>query len=313
MHFWRTLVFIPILTLAAWAQPGPAPARPAYLELRWDENWSYLWNHTYRTDYLDPLKNIDLGHPGWYMALGGESRTRYELFRSAGFGAVANSPNGFLIQRFLGHTDIHMGQMRFFVQAQSGLETGRLQGPRATDKDQFEIHQGFVELSTSGDAKQAVTFRLGRQEPEFGSGHFMSASEVFNVRRSFDAARVYWKEGNYTWNFLVARPVELNPGVFDNSPDHNQSLWAGGIFGPNPLIKKTNVSLYYLGYDRKFAPFDKGSGRETRHSVGSRQAPAGGVHAASSTTTTSSLASSGRSGPAISPPEQSPRIRAIRS
>lgn len=94
MHFWRTLDFIPILTLAAWAQPGPAPARPAYLELRWDENWSYLRNHTYRTDYLDPLKYIELGHPGWYMSLGGESRTRYELFRSAGFGAVANSPNG---------------------------------------------------------------------------------------------------------------------------------------------------------------------------------------------------------------------------
>ncbi len=124
-----------------------------------------------------------------------------------------------------------------------------------------------MELATSGDAKKAVTFRLGRQELEFGSGHFLSASEVFNVRRSFDAARVYWKQGNYTWNFLVARPVELNPGVFDNSLDHHQSLWTGGMFGPNPLIKKTNVSFYYLGYDRKFARFDIGV--QTRENPGS--------------------------------------------
>ncbi len=39
------------------------------------------------------------------------------------------------------------------------------------------------------------------------------------------------------------------------------------MFGPNPLIKKTNVSFYYLGYDRKFARFDIGV--QTRENPGS--------------------------------------------
>lgn len=272
MGFPRISVFllaaiVPASLLAQTKQQAP----PAYLELRWDENWSYLRDHTQRHDYLDPIKYIPLRHADWYVSLGGESRLRYENFTHAGFGSAPETPNGFLIQRYLFHADFHFGpQMRVFVQAQSGLENGRIGGPRATDRDVLEIHQGFVDLATSADPKTAVTFRLGRQELEFGSGHYFSASEVFNVRRSFDAARVFWKRGAWTWNALVARPVELNTEIFDDSPDHRQSVWAAGVFGPNPLIKKGNVSLYYIGYAHKLAVYDKGVGQETRHTMGTR-------------------------------------------
>jgi hypothetical protein len=36
------------------------------------------------------------------------------------------------------------------------------------------------------------------------------------------------------------------------------------------MLKKGNISLYYIGYDRKRNVFDKGAGRETRHTTGSR-------------------------------------------
>ena len=254
-----------------------AQTPPPYLEMRSEEKWSYLGAASPGNpskvphDYFDPVKYIPLHREGWYLSLGGESRTRYELFRHAGFGSAPETPNGFLIQRYLLHADFHLGtQVRFFVQTQSGIENGRTGGPRATDKDLFEIHQGFVDLATSADAKQAITFRLGRQELEFGSGHYFSAAEVFNVRRSFDAARVFWKQGAWTWNALIARPVEINPGFFDDSPDHRQIVWATGVYGPNPLIRKSNISFYYIGYDHKVAIFDKGRGRETRHTLGTR-------------------------------------------
>ena len=275
MHF-RT--FIPLaaaflLPLGLFGQVTQAP--PAYLELRWDENWSYLRDHAQRHDYLDPIKYIALGkgtgdHAS-YVSIGGESRTRYELFRNAGFGSAPETGHGFVIQRYLLHADFHFGaHARLFVQAQSGLENGRVGGPRATDRDVLELHQAFVDLATSADPKKAVTVRLGRQELEFGSGHYFSASEVFNVRRSFDAARVYWKQGKWTWNALVARPAELNTEAFDDSPDHKQTVWAVGVFGPNPWIKKGNISGYYIGYDNKKAFFDHGVGREVRHTMGSR-------------------------------------------
>src|SRR4051812_48056427 len=195
------LVFLPAFTQAQTS----ATARPAYLELRWEENWGYLRDHARRSDYFDAIKYIPLNDRGWYASIGGESRTRYELFRHATFGSAPETPGGFLIQRYLLHVDTHLGaHLRFFVQFQSGLENGRAGGPRATDKDILEIHQGFVDLSTSENHKTALTLRLGRQELEFGSGHYFSASEVFNVRRSFDAARVFWNSGRWTWNALVA-------------------------------------------------------------------------------------------------------------
>jgi len=64
--------------------------------------------------------------------------------------------------------------------------------------------------------------------------------------------------------------VEVNPGIFDDSPDHRQAVWAAGVYGPNPLIKKGNLSFYYIGYEHKLAVYDKGAGKETRHTFGSR-------------------------------------------
>lgn len=155
------------------------------LELRWDENWSYLRDHAQRSDYFDPVKHIPLNSHGWYLSIGGESRTRLEYFRNATFGSAPGARNGFLIQRHLLHGDVHLGaHARVFLQLQSGLEHGRVGGPRATDKDVLDVHQAFVDLNTSENPKRAVTFRLGRQELEFGSGHYFSASEVFKSSMS---------------------------------------------------------------------------------------------------------------------------------
>ena len=116
-------------------------------------------------------------------------------------------------------------------------------------------------MSTSGEPKKGGwTLRLGRQEFEFGAGHYLSASEVFNVRRSFDGARVIGQAGSWTFNALAARPAEVNAGIFDDSPDHTQTVWATGIFGPHPVIPKTNLSVYVIGFDRKLGRFDHGAG-----------------------------------------------------
>ncbi|HXJ37719.1 MAG TPA: hypothetical protein VNH18_00500, partial [Bryobacteraceae bacterium] len=60
---------------AAPQAAAPVAAPPAYLDLRWDENWSYLRSRALRHDYADPLKYIPLGHENWYVSMGGESRT----------------------------------------------------------------------------------------------------------------------------------------------------------------------------------------------------------------------------------------------
>ena len=248
-----------------------ACAQTAYQELRYDEDWSYLKDAAKRKDFWDPVKYMEMGKDGWYASFGGEGRIRYEFFRSAGFGSVPNTEYGWQIQRYLAHTDLHMGPyFRVFVQFQSGIEAGRLGGPRATDEDKGEIHQAFIDLNTSADKKKRLTIRLGRQELEFGSGHYLSASEVFNVRRSFDAVRVFKDIGSWTWIALAGHPSETNRGFFDDSPDHTQTIWATGALGPNPWIKGANLSVYYIGFDRKSNRFDQGAGHEVRNTAGTR-------------------------------------------
>src|SRR5262245_57187364 len=65
-------------------QPMPkAEPRPDYKQLRYDEDWSLLRDRSQRTDFLDAIKYIPLGHrEDWYLTLGGEVRPYYEWFKN---------------------------------------------------------------------------------------------------------------------------------------------------------------------------------------------------------------------------------------
>jgi hypothetical protein len=261
------LLLIPGLLL------GQTPARPPYLDQRFDEDWSFLKDPARRADPWDSWKYISFGEasPNSFLSIGGEGRVRWDFFRNASFGSVPNSPHGFLLQRYLLHADAHAGRhVRIFTQFQSGIETGRVGGPRLTDKNTIEVHQAFVDLSTSADPNRGVTLRAGRQEFEFGAGHFISASEVFNVRRSFDGVKLSIHAGAWTLLAIAARPDLTRPDAFDDVPDHQQTMWGAGAFGRNPLIRHANLSIYYIGLDRKLVRVDQGAGRDRRHTVGSR-------------------------------------------
>src|SRR5262249_5833227 len=137
----RAAAALAILAGAACAQQ---PARPPYLDQRSDEDWSFLRDHSRRSDIWDSWKFIPLGEsaPNSYISVGGESRIRWDFFRQPPSGSVPTPPHGFFPQRYLSHADTHLGHhFRFFTQFQSGVETGRVGGPRLTDKDTAEIHQ----------------------------------------------------------------------------------------------------------------------------------------------------------------------------
>jgi hypothetical protein len=266
----RACAIVLFLTALLPAQKLPPPP---YLDQRFDEDWSFLKDPTRHGDPWDSWKFIPFGEtaPNSYLSVGGESRVRWDFFRNTGFGGSPDSPNGFLLQRYLLHADTHIGKhVRFFTQAQSGIETGRVGGPRLTDQNTLEVHQAFVDLSTSSDPNKGVTLRAGRQEFEFGAGHFISASEVFNVRRSFDGFKIALHPGSWTLLGVAARPVQTRPDAFDDVPDHQQTMWAAGAYGRNPLVHHANLSIYYIGIDRKLVRLDQGAGRDRRHTIGSR-------------------------------------------
>src|SRR5688572_30015440 len=158
----------------------------AYKQLRYDEDYGYLQNRSAHSDPFDAIKFIALGADR-YLSLGGEIRQRYEYFHNPVWGQEEKDPNGYWLQRYMLHADLHLGnRVRFFGQIKSGIELGREGGPRGADEDKLDLHQAFVDLRGGSDGKNGLMLRLGRQEIGLGSFRLGSFREGPNVRQSLD-------------------------------------------------------------------------------------------------------------------------------
>jgi hypothetical protein len=247
-------------------------ARPEYELLRDEEDWSFLADRSQATDVWDSMKFIPIRRPlASFLSFGGEVRQRYERFTNEEWGAEPRDDNGYLLQRYMFHADLRLGRrLRFFGQLKSGMETGRVGGPRRPDEDRFDIHQGYAELNVGLETEsRRLRFRAGRQELNFGSSRLVSVREGPNVRQSFDAFRVIVTRLRWRLDGFVSRPVSTTPGAFDDHRDESRALWGVYAVRPNRSAER-GLDIYYLGYERKAARFDQGTARERRHSAGTR-------------------------------------------
>jgi Alginate export len=251
-------------------QYGQPSCRPQYLDLVYDEDWSHIAQCN-QHDFFDPIKYIPLGKSGAYLTLGGEIRERWDNWHEALFGYTpATWLNGSL-QRYLLSADFHFGKyVRFFTQVDSSLEFGKTGGPWYTDKDVFEFHQAFLDLRTSENKKHYLLLRLGRQEVALGADHFVSTGDFFNVRHFFDGAKLEVGQGDWTWIGFAMKPDIILPGAFDDVPEHGRTVWGGGFFHPSPLTKRGRIGAFYVGMDTKQQLWQRGLGREERHTLGAR-------------------------------------------
>jgi hypothetical protein len=270
MAFPATRELLPLACLMAFCTSvcgaaSGAVVPPAYQTLRYEEDYRTLRDPVQQSDFWDPIKYLSVGSDG-YLSLGGEARLRYEYFRHPTFGQEPEDGNGYWLQRYMLHGDLHPGPgLRFFGQVKSGIESGRAGGPRATDDDRLDLHQAFFDAGADG-----WTLRAGRQEMLFGSQRLVSVRESPNVRQSFDGVRLIHNEGGLRVDGFVTRPVTTDRGTFDDRPDSKRALWGVYAVGAVPGLPGGNVDLYYLGYNRAAARFDQGSAYEHRHSAGTR-------------------------------------------
>jgi len=267
------VTLVPACPATVLAQSGdPSATPPAYKQLRYEEDYGYLRDQSRQSDPLDVIKYISLGNEGdRYLSIGGEIRQRFEYFHNPVWGQEEQDDNGYWLQRYMLHTDVHLGsRVRFFGQLKSGIEIGRAGGPRGADEDKLDLHQAFGEIRALTNGKDGLTLRIGRQEIGLGSSRLVSFREGPNVRQSFDGIRLGWRSSEWQIDGLVTKPVETKRGVFDDAWDHTRSVWGVYAVGPFRTLPKGKIDLYYLGLDRKRARFDEGIGRELRHSIGAR-------------------------------------------
>jgi hypothetical protein len=245
--------------------------RPAFETLRYNEDWSVLHNSAAASDWLDPVKFVPFGRPNAYLTLGGEARLKYEFYDQPVLNQSPGDDNGFLLQRYLLHTYVHLGShLRVFSQLQSSLEDGRAGGPRPTDRDDLEVHQAFVEASTSWGERNEATLRVGRQEMAYGSQRLISVRDSPNNRLAFDAVRLLTRIGTSRADAWVSQPLEIDPGTFDDERIRATTFWGAYLTGPVSGIPGLNADIYYLGLARDNARFARGTADERRHSLGAR-------------------------------------------
>jgi hypothetical protein len=260
-------------SVSAQTAPTGDAARPTYQQQRSDEDWSFLRDASHRRDRWDPIKFIPLwADRAWHMTLGGEFRPFFEFYRNYNWGAGPEDDNGFYLQRVMFHTDVQMAERaRAFVEVKSGVETGRVGGPRPADEDRLDVNQAFVDLRIGSRDKRHLTLRLGRHEMDYGDGSLVSYREGPNVRRGYDGPKVILHLPAWQVDSFVVRPVETDPGVFDDGWDKAQRFW--GIYATareRALGILGRPEVYYLGLKREGVRYDQGIDRETRHTVGAR-------------------------------------------
>ncbi len=252
---------------------GASEERPPFNASRYKEDYGFLKDPARRTEPFDRLKYIPVNEAGdWYLTLGGEIRQHFEFIDNNNWGRGPQDRNGYYLQRYLGHADLHMGRrLRLFGTLMSGIESGRNGGPRAVDEDRLDLHQAFAEGTLWENAGTSLALRAGRQEIIFGSRRFLNYRERPNLRLSHDALTMMFKSDGWDLRAFGARPVAIQRGFFDDASSNSRTLW--GVYGVRkaaPGEFRLNVDLYYIGFHDRNARYDQGRGEELRHAIGSR-------------------------------------------
>jgi hypothetical protein len=217
------LLVIALFTAALGAQT-PSTAAPAKAP-------------TASTPLLTDGLNREL--PKW-IHFNGEYRTRFEGVGGLGF--KADSSDAFLLSRARLNLRVSpTSWMRFQIQAVDSQVFWRNPKPDGPPyEDTFDLRQGYLELSSSD--KPMFALRVGRQEMFFGEQRLIGHLNWTNTARSFDAARLTFKYGNYKVDAFASSVVVLKEGSFDKSSGGNDLHGAYGSI--EKLIPNATIEPY---------------------------------------------------------------------
>lgn len=237
--------------------------------IRYEENYDDF-KVTDSTKVIEKLKHLQFGKSNSYVSFGGELRLAYERTQNPLFGLIKGADKIGLLRTYI-HADNHIGKnFRIYAQLASGLKQWGLTEPISIQQDLLFVHQAFLEYNFSNKPDKKIILRVGRQELQVGSGRILSARIGPNIRQSYDVARIIL-HGFSKWNFsaFYGRPVFNELGVFDNKVLDSRSpdFWN---LATTRNFKNFNTDIYYFGFKNNNAVFNRGFGKEVRHSIGGR-------------------------------------------
>jgi hypothetical protein len=202
------------------------------------------------------------------LSLGGDLRLRYEHTGNPRYGLDPQDRRGVAMVRGSVFADLRLDEdWRGFAQLASSRTNGRAAGPSPVDEDRLDPSNLFVEWRSATHGDDGIGMRVGIQELQFGSGRAIDAREGPNVRRSFDAVRVYSTSGPWRVDAFAAKPRLNRLGSFDDARSQTQSL--RGVYATRS-VGVTSLDVYALHFEDTGARYVQGVAHERRWSLGTR-------------------------------------------
>ncbi len=262
----------------AATQPPPKLERPKFQFLRFKEDWSKFGRAREEQgegvedeEIWDPIKYMALNEEGdFWVSFGGHMRVRGEGWSDFGFGGGPDNDQVFGLWRLAVHADAHFGEnFRVFVEGKSALATDRdlPGGNRALDIDSAALEQAFADLKVMDSEEGMLTLRGGRMALLFGKQRLVSPLPWSNTMRRWDGAAGIYQSGSWTTTGFWTQFAATDKYEF-NSSDSTSEFW--GVYSSGQVSENLGADLYYLGIDRRTPTFNATSGREERHSIGTR-------------------------------------------
>ena len=156
---------------------------------------------------------------------------------------VGGEDDAFTSMRVRAHLNANLKQdVRIFVQVQDV----RLWGEESNtlgdfDADNFDLHQGFIEL---GSANEQLMARIGRQEMNLGGQRLVGAVDWTQQGRSFDGVR---GRAGGPWGGVTLFGYQLTDAT---SPDIDDDALFIGAYGEIKNVAGGTLGLYAL-YDHE--------------------------------------------------------------
>ncbi len=233
-------------------------------------------------DFLYGLDVLD----GGILSCGGELRLRTmdedNRIRPGGPGRTT-----YTLWRWRNHLDFKADRFRLYVEMLDASQFGEELPVTGIDVNRWNVHNLFVDLDLLQWNSRPITFRVGRQELQYGSQQLVSSLEWGNTRRNFEGFRLISEGDNWVFDAFATRPVNtatfLNAAQvggqgaiarFGNERDEvDDTRWFSGIYTVYRGIRNHTLDAYWVWLETdSFADAVMGPGSVggDRHTIGLR-------------------------------------------
>ena len=232
---------------------APNPAATSHKTLFYANDFTYLNDPCYQGAYLgDALKLMPVAAGNWgSLDIGGQWRLRYHGEQGMGREGAANTPrfqdtnNDFLLSRLRLYANWKINdRIRIYAEAihAEATDDGGDYFARGIDQNRGDFLNLFVDLKLSDN----LTARVGRQELLYGAQRTVSPLDWANTRRTFEGAKLLYKNGNWAVDTFFTAFVPPVADEFDQA-DWHQKFY--GVYASYSGFDNATLDAYYLGYD----------------------------------------------------------------